>query len=416
MKKKFLTLICVSIMALSLVGCDKEKKDDKKEKETTEASMDFEFPGFDTSNESEETDTTEEITEELTTEALADEDGWIMVGSDRTGYAEVPDDWTKHESEADGGEKYSLQYLSPGEDGLVSLIDNDYDFDENQYEVEDPADVVAQAYVEQYGSMGATNEGVESVEMDGINFYKTIDVLAEGTYKDYEYVLYTYVGYYEGKFYTVAVEGERSMVEEISERVEETYSITGDISTTGSTSNDINDTEETQDTDDVASVDGKTDWETYYANVDGDEYTLPCDFSEFAANGWSLDDSGVNETIDYEDYTYVFVMKGEKEFYLMVANKNSETPIAIEDGQVIGVVYDFRSEGMEGNIEGGITIGSSYETVIAAFGTPDDVYEDDEDDYKQLTYFGETMETDWYTKLEIIVENGKVTNIEMVHW
>ncbi|MBQ9934693.1 MAG: hypothetical protein IJO70_02500 [Lachnospiraceae bacterium] len=410
MKKKLLTFMCIGMMALSLVGCDKEDKEDKKE--TTEATVDFDLPDL---NELEDTDESEETeepasSEEPTTEETIADDGWVLVGSERTGYVQLPDEWSEHESEADGGEKYSLQYLAPAEDGLVSLIDSDYDFDENQYEVDDPADIVTQAYVEQYGSMGATNEGVDVAVMDGIGFYKTIDVLPAGTYTDYEYVLYTYVAYYDGRFYTVVVEGERNMVEEISKKVEATYSLTGEGDTVSSSNIDVD--EEL----DMPQSEGKIDWETYYANVNGDEYTLPCDFSEFAANGWVLDESCIGETIEYEDYTYAFIDNGDKEFYIVVANNFSETPIAIDEGLVCGVVYDFHSEDMPGNIEGGICLGTPYDTVIEAFGTPDDIYIDDEDDYKQMTYFGETMSSDMYTKLEIIVEDGVVTKIEMKHW
>ncbi len=407
MKKKILTLMCVGMMALSLVGCDKKDKDDKKE--NTEATIEFDMPDFDETEEPTE-ETTEETTGESTTEANVD-DGWVLVGSDRTGYTKLPDDWEEHESEADGGEKYSLQYLAPEEDGLVSLVDTDYDFDENQYEVDDPADIVSQAYVEQYGAMGATNESVDIAIMDGIPFYKNIDVLPAGTYTDYEYVLYTYVAYYDGRFYTVIIEGERSKVEEISQKVEVTYSLTGEANPISSSNVDGDDEIEN-----LPQVDGKTDWETYYANVDGEDYVLPCDFSEFTANGWALDESSAGETIEYEDYTYAFIDNGDKEFYVIVANKDSESPIAIEEGIVVGVVFDFHSEGMPGYIEGGISLGTPYDTVIAAFGTPDDIYIDDEDDYKQMTYYGATMATDWYTKLEIIVEDGFVTKIEMVHW
>ncbi len=405
MRKKILTLMCVGLMAISLVGCNKDKEKDK-DKDVTEMSLiDFQITEENEEPPVDEPTAEEVTTGEATTEEIIANDDWSLVGSDRTGYAELPSDWEEHASEADGGVKYSLQYVSPAEDGLVSLVDNDYEFDENIYDVEDPSDIVIQAYVEQYGTMGAVNEGVDLVVMDGVTFYRTIDSLPEGTYTDYEYVLYTYVAYYDGRFYTVIIEGNRSIVEEISAKVEKTYSMTGEGAPVS------NNTDEN-----ITQVSGKTDWETYYANVDGDEYTLPCDFSEFQANGWAIDESCDGEIIDYEDYTYVFIEKGDKEFYIVVANQSSETPIGIEEGVVVGVVYDYNSEGMFGNIEGGISYGTSYETVIEAFGSPDDIYEDEEDDYKQITYFGETMATDWYTKLEITFENGQAIRIEMIHW
>lgn len=411
MKKKLLTIMCVGMLAVSLVGCGKEDKEDKKEKETstTEESADFDMPDIDVFDSTE--DVIDEPTDNPVTEETILDEGWTVVGSDRTGYAELPNDWTEHESEADGGEKYSLQYISPAEDGIVSFLDSDYDYDTNQYDAPDPADVVIDAYVEQYSAMNAVNEGVETANMDGIDFYLTKDSLPEGTYTDYEYVLYTYVAYTNDRFYTVIIEGERSVVEETAERVEATYSISG----TSAAGDDVtNEPEEIDDNN--QDVSGKTDWETYYASIDGDDYTLPCDLSEFEANGWTMDVSSAGETIDPEDYTYAFLAKGDVVLSVMIANDGTANAIPIEDGIVKGVQFDFHVEDIPCHIEGGIALGTSYDTVIEAFGTPDDVYEDEEEDYKQITYHGATMATDWYTKLEITLENGIVTSIELIHW
>ncbi len=405
MKKKLLTMIYIGVFALSLAGCDKDK-DKNEDKKTTESTVEFDLPDLDEPKDTEET--TETTTEEPTTEEVVENDGWEVVGSDRTGYVELPEDWTEHESEADGGLKYSLQYLAPAEDGLVTLLDSDYDFDENQYEVEDPADIVTQAYIEQYGAMGGENEEVDQVTMDGIDFYRTIDVLPEGTYTDYEYVLYTYVAYDNSRFYTVIIEGERSVVEDMAISVETTFSVDGEAASTGNTGGT-----ETTGNDVVA---GKTDWETYFVCVDGEEYTLPCDFSEFAADGWILDESSDGELIEYDDYVYAFIEKGDIQMSIIVANKYDEAEIAVDKGQIIGVELDFNVEDIECFIEGGIALGAPYDVVLEAFGTPDDIYEDDEEDYKQITYYGATYADDWYTKLEITFENGVATEIEIVHW
>ena len=190
MKKKLLTFMCIGMMALSLVGCDKEDKEDKKE--TTEATVDFDLPDL---NELEDTDESEETeepasSEEPTTEETIADDGWVLVGSERTGYVQLPDEWSEHESEADGGEKYSLQYLAPAEDGLVSLIDSDYDFDENQYEVDDPADIVTQAYVEQYESNVSAYEEIHGEEIDEKELQpKNFEVLYAFGFEEYGGVL-----------------------------------------------------------------------------------------------------------------------------------------------------------------------------------------------------------------------------------
>lgn len=426
MKKKFLTFMCIGIMTLSFAGCDKKEESGREDrKQTTEEVTEIDLPGFGDSDDEENADEeiTEEKVEEEKEENLPIEEDDVTVndnastnaselfGDDRTGYAKLQDGWKVVENVE--GEKYSIQSVSPAEDCIITLLDNDYEFDENEYSVEDPADVVVKAYIEQYGSMEGVNEGVSNVEMAGMDFYLTVDVLPEGTYKDYEYVLYTYVAYENDRFYTVIVEGRRDLVEDISDIVEATYTLNNAGNSDHDTTQNENDSE--NDSSDIT-VSANSDWETYYACVDGKDYILPCDFSVFESDGWSVEASGDGELIEYEDYCYAFIEKDDVQMCIVVANKYDKTDITISEGQVVGVVFDYNVDEIMCYIEGGIRLNTTYDEVIEAFGTPDEIYEDDEEDYKKITYYGATYSIDMYTSLDIILEDGVVTEISMIHW
>lgn len=403
MRKKILFLLCMGILALSLAGCG-DKKDEKKERnEKTEASSEnFKLPIGNGIEKTEEQDPEEPpVTEEPETEEPATDSDWVLGGCEETGYLEVPAGWSEHESTAED-DKYSLQYISPAKDGLISVFKNDYDYDAELYDVEDPAKIVINHYIEQYANAGAENIIMEEVMLNGINFYKSIDYLPAGELTDYDYYIYTYVTYitYAKRFYSFVIEGDESVIEEPVAKAEETFTIS-------------------EGTDDgnvdmpSGSVTASSDWESYEVVIDGELYNLPCDFSELEANGWSLNEYYVDERIAYDDYSYVTVVKGEQEMRVVVANRYSESDISAEEGQLIGVIFDYQTENMDCYIAGNITLGSSYDDVVSAFGTPDDVYKDDEGDYQVLEYEGTD---DYRTGLEITIEGGKVTQIELIGW
>ena len=401
MRKKILALLCVGAMTFSMTGCDDKKDDKKDDKETTEVS-------------------TEEIqidNVEISTEEIIDQDEptteendsyWVTVGCDRTGYVDVPYDWDEHESTADGGALYSLQYLEANEQGLLSIVDNDYGFDAEQYEVEDPANVVIQAYVQEYEEMGGYNVDKDVIVMDSVSFYKSVDCIPEGKLTDYDYYIYTYVAYTNDRFYTLTIEGMDDVIEDVVERAEETFSLGEDVY------NDEGNT--TQSNPSTSTFTGSSDWESYEVVGDGDSYVLPCDFSEFEANGWSLNDAYSEDVIEYEDYIYVNIERDGNDINIIVANKNSSSDITPTKGQVVGVNIGFELEGTKSSIAGGITLGMSYNDVVNSLGSPDDLYEDDEDDFKILTYYSTDYEDDYFSMLEITVSDGEVTDIDMQHW
>lgn len=398
MKRRILTGLCLGVMVLSLVGCN-DKSNSKKTEKTTEQTTEDDW---DTPISEPQID---DMTIEDTEEPVGTDAGWVLGGCDRTGYAEVGADWEEHESTADGGNLYSLQYVAPEEDVLVSFVDNDYGISAVQQEnVEDPADKVISAYIEQYEQAGGYNVSTDEIAMGGTVFYRTIDCIPEGGLTDYDYYLYTYVVYVYERFYTIIVEGMEVSVEEAAERIEDTFSFDG----AGSGSADIGDDSG------VTGIAGSSDWESYQVVIDGDSYTLPCSFSEFEANGWGIESYYQDEMIDEDDYSYIYIERNGCEASVVIANKE-EGSILAEKGQVVGICIDYNLEGTVSHIAGGIEIGTDYGDVINAFGTPDDVY-DDGDGYMVLTYTGEEYGDDFFSGLEITIMDGEVTEIELKHW
>lgn len=414
MRKKIVTFLCVGVMALSLAGCD-DKKEDKREKETTEVGSDelnVSFPGAD--DEDDKTEATTEEPDDTEEEIIADSD-WVTGGCDRTGYVDVPAGWKEYEST--NGEAYCLQYYTDEQDGIISLVDNDYGFDAEENNVADPALVVSEHYIEQHEELGATNISTEEVSMAGTTFYKSVDCVPEGTLTDYDYYMYNYVAYdsESDRFYTVTLEGKEDVIEGLDERIEETFSFDGSGAGTNAVDDDdSDDIDEDDDNAGSANVAGSSDWASYQVIVDGESYTLPCDFSKFEANGWSIAEAYEEDTIPGDDYIYVNIERNGQEADIIISNKGSND-IKAAEGEVVGVSIDFNLEGTKSCIAGNIGLGSSYKDVISAFGTPDDEYDVD-DESKVLTYTSADSEDDYFSGLEIWITNGEVSEIEIKHW
>lgn len=202
----------------------KTKKTDKKEsKKNTEASGGgFNLPVIDGTTETTGNITTESETEEPYAEVSVMDSDWMLGGCGETGYLEVPAEWNEHKIAAEG-DKYSIQYISSAQDGLISIFKNDYNYDENQ-NVDNPAEVIRDAFIEQYANMDAINLRTDEITINGVHFYQTVDYIPAGGIADYDYYLYTYVAYTD-RFYSFVIEGDEAVIEESVEKAEETFII-----------------------------------------------------------------------------------------------------------------------------------------------------------------------------------------------
>lgn len=198
-------LLKIQIMIMTLImlaGCGKDNNEFHESTQTTAQ---------------EQTEITENISD-------TDPAYWTLSGSDRTGYVSVPYNWTEEEYEYEFEGNYSLMLISPERNAMVSLIENNYGYDPKQYDSQEPAEYIMEAYVAQYESQGGAHMGSDTVELAGYTFYKSTDCYPAGSYADYDYYLYTYVAFTGDRFYTIVIEGELGTISEISIKVEESFS------------------------------------------------------------------------------------------------------------------------------------------------------------------------------------------------
>ena len=195
-------LLKLQIMILALVilaGCG---KDNSATQESTENTAQAEI--------------TEMIPE-------SDPNYWTVRGSERTGCVSVPYNWTEEEYEYEFEGNYSLMLISPERNAMVSLIENNYGYDPKQYDSQEPAEYIMESYVAQYESQGAAHISAERVDIGGYTFYKATDCYPAGSHSDYDYYIYTYVTFTGDRFYTIAVEGDKTAIEGIVAKVEESF-------------------------------------------------------------------------------------------------------------------------------------------------------------------------------------------------
>lgn len=140
--------------------------------------------------------------------------------------------------------------------------------------------------------------------------------------------------------------------------------------------------------------------------LDGKELTLPFDFSEMESIGWKLweDTVGIGEYLsDSSDLEFI-----ENDKYDSILFSGS---MYRENDKVVMLSLKTYGAGIdlpEYVLSGGITWGSTYDEVTAAYGKP---YTEKEDDYscKYLTYYDDNG-----CRLYLVIpENGGVAQMEL---
>lgn len=117
--------------------------------------------------------------------------------------------------------------------------------------------------------------------------------------------------------------------------------------------------------------------------IDGKSYQLKEGIDALEGEGWVFDtEYNDSDMIPAEDYEVLFFTKNDKSISLYIVNEASEEK-SYKECSMYGV-YDSDTESSSLELDGGIKIGSSYDDVVAAFGEPEDIYEDG--DYKSLDY------------------------------
>lgn len=138
--------------------------------------------------------------------------------------------------------------------------------------------------------------------------------------------------------------------------------------------------------------------------LDGKEYTVPCAYSDFAANGWTS--KNADETLEARTYTLVEYLKNDsKELTVQFVN-STDSSLKYSECE-IGQVEAGLDSGAEIELPGGFVFDSSVtvDDIKAMYGEPSDTTEGD--DYEVLRY-----EDDDYKRVEFFI----YTDEEMIQY
>ena len=151
-------------------------------------------------------------------------------------------------------------------------------------------------------------------------------------------------------------------------------------------------------------------WETYTVQVNDKVLALPCSIADLEAAGLTMDTEYTPETyvVNSEEYELAWFEDGNGNSIMVDMINNTDGPLELKDCLVGGISvssYDVEDGGLTVIFPGGIQIGTAEADVLAAYGEPDDTYEDEEYGnsyywYADDSYFnGCTIETEAGTGL-----------------
>ena len=159
------------------------------------------------------------------------------------------------------------------------------------------------------------------------------------------------------------------------------------------------------------------DWSSFEAELNGKVYYLPAHFSEFAADGWTMDDE--SETLSPNTHSTILFRKGDQIVYATMLNFTANV-LTFNECHIEKLALDIfdAKRGAKLYLPGGITVGeSNSDDVLAAYGEPSDIYEGTSVisyTYSEGTYSNARIQFDIETMEVNRVEIGNATPREPV--
>lgn len=149
------------------------------------------------------------------------------------------------------------------------------------------------------------------------------------------------------------------------------------------------------------------DWETYTVQINDTVVTLPCTIADLEAAGVTLDREYTPEdyVVNAGEYELAWFMNENGNEIMVDMINNTDGALELKDCLVGGISvssYDVEDGGLTVIFPGGIQIGSAEADVVAAYGEPDDKYEDAE--YGNSYYW--YAEGSYYNSCTIETEAG----------
>jgi len=159
----------------------------------------------------------------------------------------------------------------------------------------------------------------------------------------------------------------------------------------------------------------------FQMQIDGKTVTLPIKVSDLESTlNLKLDEDDAALTMEKNKYTIITLENGDRKLYVKAVNTKSDTAIAMKDCDVFSISadrYDIYGYGsgtlspkvsiiLPGNV---VVYKTTYDEVLAAYGTPDETRNNEESDFIYLEWKLTDDKYDYYTKMEITIE--KETNL-----
>ncbi len=157
-------------------------------------------------------------------------------------------------------------------------------------------------------------------------------------------------------------------------------------------------------------------WESYTVQINDTVVTLPCTMADLEAAGVALDTDYTpeNYVVNAGEYELVWFMNENGSEIMVTMYNTTDSAIEVKDclvGRITVDSYDLEDGGLTVIFPGGIQIGSAEADVLAAYGEPDDTYEDPEYGNSYDWYDGDS-----YSKgcsIDIEAGSGLVESMEM---
>lgn len=142
---------------------------------------------------------------------------------------------------------------------------------------------------------------------------------------------------------------------------------------------------------DSSSVGGSSKTDALFSwkiKLDGQDYTLPCDFSDFKDNGWDFESDKSEETLGANYYTIAHLKKGDMSLDIDLWNP-TESKLAYADCKVGSISVSF-DDNVSLELSDGFVFDDKVtsEDIIERYGNPKDSggMLIDEEDYVALNY------------------------------
>lgn len=152
------------------------------------------------------------------------------------------------------------------------------------------------------------------------------------------------------------------------------------------------------------------DWQDFTFEMDGEVYQLPCAYSVFADNGWTLDAdySGFDEDAELSGYSYEYgyLTNGAVRITVWFINMSGNAR-AVGDCDIGSITVE-ASNNVGMTVASGITCLSTEEEIKAAFGEPTSISKSD-------SYVSMTYEVDDYVEMEfyLYLDNASYNEITL---